>query len=85
MAQKVTYQIDDEIVEKVRKAVDAGAAHTMSEFVEEAIRSYLTELARREIRESMRMAVQDPLFRADVDEISREFEPIDWEGGDEER
>ncbi len=85
MAQKVTYQLDTEIVAAIRRAVEAGQAHTMSEFVEDAVRARIAELRREEIRTSVREAVRDPLFRADVEEISREFEAIDWEGGDDDR
>ena len=83
MSQKVTYQLDEETVRQVRAAVESGSARNMSEFVEDALRGKLEEMAREEIRAEIRRAADDPLFRADVAEISREFEPIDWEDNPE--
>jgi len=79
MSQKVTYQLDEETVRQVKAAVASGSARTMSEFVEVALRERLEEMRREAIRAEIRRAAEDPLFRADVAEISREFGPIDWE------
>ncbi len=79
MSQKVTYQLDEETVRRVKAAVASGSARTMSEFVENALHEKLEEMTRAAIRAEVRRAADDPLFRADVEEISREFEPIDWE------
>ncbi len=79
MSRKVTYQLDEETVRQVKSAVELGSARNMSEFVEDALREKLTEMHRAAIRAEIRRATEDPLFRADVEEISRQFEPVDWE------
>ncbi|TVR29103.1 MAG: hypothetical protein EA404_15540 [Spirochaetaceae bacterium] len=74
MKQKVTYQLDAEVLQAVRQAVDSGKARTMSEFVQIALERHLAELRRAAIRENIREACADPLFREDVREVQASYE-----------
>jgi len=80
MKSKVTYQIDDQILTSVRHAVEEGAARSMSEFVQEALKERLSELRRDEIRRCIESAAADPLFMEDVRETTQAYEPADAEG-----
>ena len=80
MKRKVTYQIDDQVLHAVRTAVEGGAAPTMSDFVQEALRERLTQLRRDEIRRRIESAASDPLFVEDVRETTRAYSVVDDEG-----
>ncbi|TVQ23507.1 MAG: hypothetical protein EA383_14025 [Spirochaetaceae bacterium] len=80
MKQKVTYQIDDQILATVRQAVEEGAARTMSEFVQDALAERLAHLRRKEIRSRIAAAASDPLFMEDVRETTQAYGPVDAEG-----
>ena len=68
MKRKVTYQLDAEVLHAVREAVDSGSARTVSEFVQHALECRLADLRKAAIRENIREACADPLFREDVRE-----------------
>lgn len=80
MKSKVTYQIDDQILQDVRAVVDEGAARTMSEFVQEALKERLRQLRRAEIHRRIESAAADPLFVEDVRETTHAYESTDAEG-----
>ena len=80
MKRKVTYQIDDQLLHAVRVAVEEGAAQTMSDFVQEALRERLAQLRRDEIRRRIQSAAADPLFVEDVRETTRAYGVVDNEG-----
>ena len=80
MKRKVTYQIDERIIARVREAVDTGAADSMSEFVQDALAERLEELRRREICRSIQEAARDPLFVEDVRETSAAFDATSDDG-----
>ena len=74
MAIKATYQLADSTVDRVRVAVQAGHASSMSDFVEQALREKLERLWRDSIRRQIAEAASDPLFQADVREVSEAYE-----------
>ncbi|NBC29299.1 MAG: hypothetical protein GVY29_04830 [Spirochaetes bacterium] len=80
MKRKVTYQIDDQLLYVVRTAVEEGAAQTMSDFVQEALRERLAQLRRDEIRRRIESAASDPLFVEHVRETTRTYGVVDDEG-----
>jgi Arc/MetJ-type ribon-helix-helix transcriptional regulator len=80
MKSKATYQIDDQLLEAVKKAVEQGAAHTMSEFVQEALRERLSRLRRDEIRRRIESAATDSLFLEDVRETTEAYGSTEEEG-----
>ncbi|MDA3948744.1 MAG: hypothetical protein PF508_05905 [Spirochaeta sp.] len=73
MAKKATYQLSEKVIEDVRNAVSSGAAATMSEFVEQALRERLKELQREAIRRNIRAAATDPLYVEDVRETTEAY------------
>ena len=73
MKSKVTYQIDAQLIDAVKGAVENGAARTMSEFVQEALRERLQRLKRDEIRRRIESAGRDPLFLEDVRETTEAY------------
>jgi Arc/MetJ-type ribon-helix-helix transcriptional regulator len=80
MKSKVTYQIDAQLLDAMREAVDNGAARTMSEFVQEALRERLDRLKRDQIRRRIEAAARDPIFVEDVRETTQAYGPTDEEG-----
>lgn len=69
MSIKVTYQLDEVTVEKVKREVNNGAARTMSEFVQQALEDRLTRIWREKIRENVQQATADDAFREDVRDV----------------
>lgn len=82
MKRKVTYQIDEQLLQSVRNAVDEGAVRTMSEYVEQALRERLQLLRREEIRRRIESAAADPLFVEDVRETTQAYDSTRAEGLD---
>lgn len=80
MKQKVTYQLDVDVLRAVRGAVDAGEAKTMSEFVQKALERYLAERRAAAIRDNIRDACADPHFREDVREVQAAYEATSPDG-----
>ncbi|TVR66187.1 MAG: hypothetical protein EA427_16590 [Spirochaetaceae bacterium] len=80
MSRKATYQLSEAVIEEVRAAVSAGAAASMSEFVEQALRERLTELQRDAIRRNIRSAAVDPLFQEDVREATEAYSIVQTDG-----
>ncbi len=82
MAIKATYQLAHDTVDRVREAVQSGHAATMSEFVEQALREKLERLRRDAIRRQIAEAATDPLFQADVREVSEAYDVAITDGLD---
>lgn len=74
MSVKATYQLSRETVERVRTAVAAGHASSLSEFVELALSERLERLRRESIRDQIAAAGRDPLYVADVREVTTAYE-----------
>jgi len=83
MATKVTYQLKEETVRRVKSAVRAGRAATMSEFVEQALAEKLERLRRESIRERIEAAGADPLYVADVQEMTEAYQTSAGDGLEE--
>lgn len=75
MKTNVTYKLDDRLLEAARTAVKEGAAHNMSDFVEQGIERRLRDLRREHIARNVEAASKDPLFVEDVREVTEAFEP----------
>jgi len=80
MGKKATYQLSKQVIEEVRSAVSSGAAATMSEFVEQALRERLKELERDAIRQNIRSAANDPLYLDDVRETTEAYSVTHFDG-----
>lgn len=77
---KATYQLSTSVTERIRAAVNAGAAPSASVLVEEAIRARLRELQRSELYASYAAAAADPAFRAELDGSTAEFDATVGDG-----
>jgi len=78
MNRKTTFVIKDEIVMQVKEAVNGGLYKSMTDFVEDAIKSKLDNLEKEKIREEILKASKDPLFLADIKEIEEDFKYTDF-------
>lgn len=80
MKRKVTYQIEDRILDQVREAVEGGAAPNMSEFVQSALASHVQEIRKARVQASLQQAAVDPMVHEDIREIDQGFDPTVSEG-----
>ncbi|MCX5817359.1 MAG: hypothetical protein NTX75_14165 [Proteobacteria bacterium] len=80
MGKKVTYVLDEEVVEGVREAVGKGLYKSINSFVENAIKDELDRIKKEEIRKAILEAGNDALFLADIREIKEDFKYPDFEG-----
>ncbi len=79
MQAKVTLSLDAELLERVRKVVQAGNAKSQSAFFEDALRAKLRQIEWEAWRREMEEAGKDPLFLADIEEVERDFMHADAE------
>lgn len=71
---KVSYQIRGSVAEGLRNAVQAGAAASANDFVEDAIVERLKQLRRERLYAAYEEAANDPEFVAEVAELDRDFD-----------
>lgn len=76
---KVTYSLPRELVDRVRSVVSEGAAPSYSAFVERALEDAVHREREDRLAEELQDAARDPLFLADIAEVSRDFEHVDAE------
>jgi Arc/MetJ-type ribon-helix-helix transcriptional regulator len=76
---KVTYSLPERLVEGVRSVVSEGAAPSYSAFVEKALEEALEREREARLARELAEAAEDPLFLADVAEVTRDFEHADAE------
>lgn len=79
MGKKVTYVLDEEVVEQVREVVGKGVYKSINSFVENAIKDELERIKKEEIKKAITEAGNDPLFLADIREIEEDFKYADFE------
>jgi Arc/MetJ-type ribon-helix-helix transcriptional regulator len=79
MGKKVTYVLDEEVVEQVREVVGKGSYKSINSFVENAIKDELERIKKEEIKKAITEAGNDPLFLADIKEIEEDFKYADFE------
>jgi Arc/MetJ-type ribon-helix-helix transcriptional regulator len=80
MERKATYQLSEQVIEEVRSAVSSGAAASMGEFVEQALRERLKELQRTAIWQNIHLAADDRLYLADVHETTEAYSGTHTDG-----
>lgn len=78
--RKPGWQVRSSVADAVRRAVDEGAAESQNAFVERALVRELRELRRRRVYDAYAAAAEDPAFTAEMDEVTREFEPTTADG-----
>ena len=74
------WQVRSSVADAVRQAVDEGAAESQNAFVERALVRELRELRRRRVYNAYAAAAEDPSFTAEMEEVTREFEPTAGDG-----
>ncbi len=75
--RKVTYSLPEDLIDRVRWAVQAGAAPSYSAFVEQALSDLVHRARERELARAFRSAGADPDFLADIDRTLQRFESGD--------
>ena len=68
------------VADAVRQAVDEGAAESQNAFVERALVRELRDLRRRRVYDAYAVAAEDPSFTAEMEEVTREFQPTAGDG-----
>ena len=71
---KVTFQIHESVMERVRAAVDLGAAPSLNAFMERAADLLLRELRREEVYDAYGDAARDAAYRKEHADLQAEFE-----------
>jgi Arc/MetJ-type ribon-helix-helix transcriptional regulator len=64
--QKVTYSLPEDLIERVRSVVKAGAAPSYSAFVEQALVDRVRRAHEQQLAGAFRSAAADPSFLADI-------------------
>jgi Arc/MetJ-type ribon-helix-helix transcriptional regulator len=77
--RKVTFVLEGELADRIREAVDAGRAESQSGLVQEAVGEYLAQQDREALRAAYAEAARDPAFLADIEQVMRDFAPLDEE------
>jgi hypothetical protein len=73
MSVKATIAIDTELMLEARDLVRRKRVRSFNALVEKALRDELTKIRAEEIKEAIRAAASDPLFQADVAEVTEAF------------
>ena len=76
---KVTYSLPEHLVESIRSVVSEGAAPSYSAFVEKALEEALRRERELRLARELAEAAKDPLFLADIADVTRDFEHTDAE------
>lgn len=79
MKKKTTFILDERIIEQAKEIIEKGAFKSMNAFVETAIKDELVSINKERIKDAIKDAANDPLFLADIREIEKDFEHIDFE------
>lgn len=80
MAVKATVTIDDQVMAEARQLVSRRRFKSFNSLVETALRDELARIREEEIRSQIRVAADDPLFLADIADVTYDFSFADNEG-----
>jgi hypothetical protein len=72
--RKPGWQVHTSVADAVREAVAEGAAESQNALVEQALLQYLAERRREMLYSAYAEAARDPLFMADMHDVSGAFE-----------
>ena len=72
--KKVTYSLPEDLIDRVRLAVDGGAARSYSAFVERALSDLVHRAYEKQLAGAFESAGTDPGFLADIDQAMRRFD-----------
>ena len=79
MKKKTTFTLDEGIIGQAKEIVEEGTFKSMNAFVETAIKDELERIKKERIKVAIKDAAKDPLFLADIGEIEKDFEHVDFE------
>lgn len=79
MKKKTTFILDERIIEQAKEIIEKGTFKSMNAFVETAIKDELVSINKERIKDAIKDAANDPLFLADIREIEKDFEHVDFE------
>ena len=77
--KKATFNLHVDVLEAIDKAVAEGAAPSKNALVEQALKRELKELRHKEQQTRWEVAMRDPLFLRDVEEVEIAFRSADAE------
>lgn len=77
--QKVTFVLDEGILEEAREIVKERSYRSLNALVQEAVSQLVRTVHRQKLRQSFLEASKDPLFLADIQEVEQDFEFTDEE------
>jgi len=78
-AVRTTIALPAELLEATDRAVREGKARSRNEFLSMALRRELDVLERARIDEDFGYMSEDPLYRAEAEELAEEFDEASWE------
>jgi Arc/MetJ-type ribon-helix-helix transcriptional regulator len=76
---KVTLQLPESLLVKAKALVRSGRYRSLASFIRQSIEEELKRAEREQLRRDLEAASRDPLFLADVREISSDFAQMDLE------
>ncbi len=79
MKKKTTFILDERIIGQAKEIVEEGTFKSMNAFVETAIKDELERIKKERIKVAIKDAAKDPLFLADIRDIEKDFEHVDFE------
>ena len=77
--RKATFNLSDEVLGALDRAVGAGAAPSKNAFVEQALIHELDESRRADRRTRWQEASRDPAFLRDLEDVEAAFRVVDAE------
>lgn len=77
--KKATFAIDETVLEDAKEIVQKADYRSLNAFVETAIIEMIKRHRKEEIKRQFLAASHDPLFLADIAEVQRDFQDVDWE------
>jgi len=81
MGIKATFVLDEKVFSQAKELVEEGLVKSMSNLVETALKNEIILLKTEKIRQEIIAASKDPLFLADVEEITSDFSSVYYEEG----
>ncbi len=76
---RTTVALPRELLEATDRAVREGRARSRNEFLSMALRRELAAIERARIDEAFGFMAEDPLYKAEAEELAGEFDAASWE------
>ncbi|MCD6199236.1 MAG: hypothetical protein J7K15_11835 [Deltaproteobacteria bacterium] len=79
MQKKVTFAINQAVLEEAKAIVETKRFKSLNSFVEKAIKDVIERIRREEIKKAILEASRDPKFLSDLRDVEYDFEFADFE------